>query len=569
MAYPGDAKRLATCVAVAVALVGSTMGASAARAGTWMRSSCIGPGGTAAPSEGWSSSAVSVTYGSSSSVACSLASPMFALLSGAAVPPVGAHQTLQYTPPDGSTLRGGVVGVDLLADGAGYNASGLAAVYTPAFVYDGPDVVFQCAWGLGPCGNGTNHYQGPVTLPANRGGELYVDAACSGALGYACNAGGSDGVWARARVSYANLLLTSTFAPAGRDFRGSLLSPAAHGTASLAFEASVAGGPGIYKVIVTIDGKPVYDGTPNTNGGRCAPSGVDGATGALVFNYQQPCVLAETVDLSVRTTTLRDGPHELAIAVSDAAQNVETVLRQPITINNRTEASSTLMSDPPPGPDAAPVAAPGVGPEPVYALALDLRTRALGRRVRNVWEGSAITLGGTVRSSSGGAAAGVPVALFARSALDAAPRLVAQATSDVAGKWTLRAPRGPSRTLTISYGARPQPGTAGAIRIRQTVRPTVSMEIRPLGGGLLHFTGRLRFKPLGSPPPVAYIQTRTRERRWQILGRVFRVRPSGEYEADLQGSRETLGFSYAFRTVVPGTLLFGAGVSRIRRAWVL
>ncbi len=569
MAHLFDVTRVATVAGLAaLTLAAAMVGASPVSAGYWMRSSCINPGGTAASNEGWSSLSNGGGYGSTNSVACGPGMPMFALLSTAERVPVGAHQTLVYTPPAGSTLSGGVLGVELLADGRGHDASGVAAVYTPAFVYDASNVVFQCAWGLGPCANDSNRYIGPVALPPNRGGSLYVSASCGGSPGAWCSEGGSDGVWARVRVFYANVLLTSGFAPTASDFRGSLLSGEAHGTATLSFATQVAGGPGIYKVLVSIDGKPVYDATPNTNGGRCAHVGVDGASAALVFAYQQPCPRAQTVDLKVRTTTLRDGSHELAVVVSDAAQNSQTVLRQAITVNNRTTTSSTLMSDPPgsvadPQPGAAPSAA-----DPVYALALDSRTQALARGVRNVWARSAITLRGTLRSSAGVPAAGVGVALFARSAFDVTPRVVAQATTDTNGRWTLRAPRGPSRTLTIGYGARPDPASAHAISIRQKVRPGISLAVKVLGGARLRFTGRMRIEPLGSPRPLLDIQSLNPSRIWQDVGTSFRVGPTGAYAVTFYGGEKVVGFSYAFRTVARATALYSTGTSKIRRARV-
>jgi hypothetical protein len=553
-------------------LAAATVVASPAHAGYWMRSSCINPGGSSASSEGWSGIANDVGYGSTHSVACAPGSPMFAMLSTAAWAPVGAHQTLVYTPPEGSRLSGGLIGVDLLADGRGYNASGVAVVYTPAFAYDGSNVVFQCASGLSPCANGSNHYAGPIALPANRGGSLYVSASCGGQPGGACNTGGSDGVWARVQVQYANLLLHSNFAPSGSDFSGSLLSPGAHGTASLSFIASVPGGPGIYKVTTLIDGKPVYDGTPNTNSGRCAPIGVDSATGAMVFGYQEPCVRTQTVDLTVRTTTLRDGPHELVVVVTDAAQNAQTVLRQPITVNNRTTASSTLTSDPPQvvgGAMPVPGGTTPAAPEPAYALALDTRTRRFTRGVRNVWAQSAIRLSGTLRSSSGGPApTGVPVVVFAKSAIDTTARIVARATTNKAGQWTLRAPRGPSRTLTISYGARPDPTAANAIKIRQSVRPRISLHVQVLGRGALRFTGSLHFEPLGSPRPIVDIQVFTIRQRFDPFGRSIRVSPTGTFSGKRFVELQNVGYTYAFRVVARGNALLATGSSKILRVLV-
>jgi hypothetical protein len=250
--------------------------------------------------------------------------------------------------------------------------------------------------------------------------------------------------------------------------------------------------------------------------------------------------------------------------VTDAAQNAQTVLRQPITVNNRTTASAMLTSDPPErGADPKPAAT-----AQVYALALDARTQAFARGVRTVWARSALTLSGTVRSSAGVPAAGIAVALFARSAADGAPRVVAQGTSDEAGGWTLRAPRGPSRTLMIASGARPDPASAEAIRIRQAVRPRISLRVEALGRGRLRFSGRMRFEPLGNPRPLVRIQTLNPVRRWKGLGTFLRVSPSGAYSVTLYGEPKVIGFSYAFRTVAHRTALYATGISRIRRAVV-
>ena len=62
-----------------------------------------------------------------------------------------------------------------------------------------------------------------------------------------------------------------------------------HGTANLALTASDPSGPGIFNVTVKIDGSPIYSGTPSTNGGKCVSVGTDPFSGAMIFDYQQPC----------------------------------------------------------------------------------------------------------------------------------------------------------------------------------------------------------------------------------------------------------------------------------------
>ena len=83
-----------------------------------------------------------------------------------------------------------------------------------------------------------------------------------------------------------------------------------------------------------IDGAPVYAATPDVNAGHCVPVGTDAASGALMFDWQQPCLASETVDVPVPTARQPDGHHELTVAVTDAAQNNATVFDQRITTSN-------------------------------------------------------------------------------------------------------------------------------------------------------------------------------------------------------------------------------------------
>jgi hypothetical protein len=320
---------------LAGALLAAALAPSGAQAGEWMQVSCVNPNGTSAPSDGWTSSTSgSPGYGSNNSTSCAAGSPMFAILSSDAAAPVTSSENLQYTPPDGSTLAGGSVHVSLSADGGGYNASGTAVIYTPAFKYDAGDVIFQCASGLSPCGSSTspNDFSGVVTVPANRGGDFYIAAGCGGAAGYSCDSGASNGAWALVQLQSADFLLTNGSSPGASGFAGSLLSPDATGTADVSFTATDPGGPGIYTVTAALDGHDIYAATPNNNSGHCVAVATDSASGALMFDWQQPCPTSDFLDIPVDTTGLAVGPHQLTISVTDAAQNTSTVLDQTITV---------------------------------------------------------------------------------------------------------------------------------------------------------------------------------------------------------------------------------------------
>jgi hypothetical protein len=87
-------------------------------------------------------------------------------------------------------------------------------------------------------------------------------------------------------------------------------------------------------VTAKLGSKVVWSGVPNTNGGACAPVGTDPSSQALMFDAPQPCLSTEVVDIPIPTRGFPDGSHELAVTVTDAAQNSSPVLDQSITTSN-------------------------------------------------------------------------------------------------------------------------------------------------------------------------------------------------------------------------------------------
>jgi hypothetical protein len=326
-----DVIALACTILTLTATASILAGASPAYAGSWMEVACENPNQSAAPSQGWTTFTTGGGYGSSAGTGCSPGAPMYGILSTDAGVAVGAGENLQYTPPGGSTLAGGSFDATVSTDGYGADASGVVAAYSPAFEYNG-NVFFQCAHGEELCPNGTYDYSGVISLPANRGGALYVSASCGGAGGQACDEGGNDGAWSLVDVWWANLLLSNGATPGASGVSGTLLSPNARGTQELTFDATDPGGPGVYAVTAQIDGKTLYSGTPDTNGGACVPVGT--SSGALMFDYNQPCKTSESVDLPINTTTVADGKHTLKVTVEDAAQNSSVVYDGTITTDN-------------------------------------------------------------------------------------------------------------------------------------------------------------------------------------------------------------------------------------------
>jgi hypothetical protein len=321
-----------------LALLLMALTAPVARAGEWMQVSCVNPNGTAAPFQGWTgSNDGSPEFGSNDNAACAPGSPMVANLSGEAQPaPAVTDEFLTYAPPAGSTLVGGTMNVALYGGGSGTNASAVAALHEPEFKPDAGDRFLVCAKILSPCQNGTYTWSGVVTLPPARGGNLIAAASCvSNSAGNTCSQGqDANDNFASVSIFAADLLLQNVAVPAGTGFTGTVLQPKTRGLTQLIFTAADPGGPGVYLVQVFLDGAPVYSQTPNINSGQCVPVGTDPATGALMFDYQQPCPLAESVDVPISTTGLKDGRHDLSVKVIDAAGNVTTAFDQTITTSN-------------------------------------------------------------------------------------------------------------------------------------------------------------------------------------------------------------------------------------------
>ena len=473
----GHASRaLLLALTLALGLAGGWLAASSAYAGSWMEVSCVNPNQSAAPSEGWTSFVTGGPgYGSNNGTGCAPGSPMFAILSSAAAAGVGSGENLQYTPPAGSTLIGGSVDVSMYADGGGYNASGTAVAYTPNFDYDASDVFFQCARGLEPCSNGTDDFSGVLGLPADRGGSFYIGAGCGGAAGYACDEGGSEGAWSLVRVWWANFLLSNEATPSASGLGGTLLSPNVEGTAELTLDAADPGGPGVYLVIVEIDGKTVYSGSPNSDGGKCVPVGTSG--GALMFDYGQPCPASESVDLPINTTALANGQHTLKVVVQDAAGNSAVVYDG--TISTKQPAENPLGAQPGPGTSTGSSPTPAV-PNGTTASRTARLTLGLKRRITRSYAERALRVTGRLLDGQGNPIADATLDVLQQVSGSASMVVIGHASTGANGTFTASVPGGPTRTIEIAYRAFSTDASYAAVaKIAEAVDAGVKLAVSP------------------------------------------------------------------------------------------
>ena len=331
----GNANGLRGIIGLALAtLITMAVSAQAAHAGTWMQVSCVNPDSSAAPAEGWTQSASGPSDpGAIVSTQCSPGTPMLAQLSVLSAAPPNSMELLTYQPPAGSVLTGGSVDVNMSADGFGNAGGGSAVGKSQLFEPSVGNTVWQCVAFFTTCGPSPD-FSGVVPLPNDAQGNLIAAASCASGTGTSCDQNAKNNAWALMQVVWAHLLLSSSVSPTGSGFTGSALQSPVRGTGHVVFSAAEPAGPGIYADSIAIDGQTVFSGTPNPNGGKCVPVGTDAATGALMFDYQQPCLTSEVVDAPVPTAGLPDGQHELAVTVTDAAHNSSTVLDQTITTSN-------------------------------------------------------------------------------------------------------------------------------------------------------------------------------------------------------------------------------------------
>lgn len=467
--------------ALACCLLVLALSAPSAHAGTWTLLSCRQPDGQPAPTDGWSTSATgAVGPDSGDTNSCAAGGALSAVTSGEA--PQGAYEGPEwiFTAPSGSTIAGGTITATMTSP------HGQAWLGTPNATYDAADVIANCQYNLACGQSGTLTGAFPITHIG--GSRLYAVAVCVGPYEGATTCPASEGLDAAISVSGAAVELANNASPTASGFGGTLLSPNTQGTQELTFQASDSGGPGIYLVVVQIDGKTVYSGTPDTNEGRCVPIGQSGGT--LIFDHGQPCRTSESVDVPVNTATLSNGAHTLKVTIEDAAQNASVVYDGQITTLQPSNASLGAL----PGPGAAglaQVAQPnGAGASEGARLELGLH-----RRLTRSFAKCALHVSGRLLSAQsqpiGGATLDVLQQVSGSSTLD----VIGHAKTAANGTFLARVPGGPSRTIEVAYRAFSTDTSYTVVaRIAEQVQAGIQLHVNPRttgSEGTITLTGRV------------------------------------------------------------------------------
>ena len=474
--------------------------APAAHAGEWTQVTCAQPNGQPAPIEGWVGSSYN-GYGPDSGTINTCAQSGGALTafdSSAAAEAAYTGPVWVYTAPAGSTIAGGALTVAL------YTPQGQAYAATPRDEYSASSVFVNCQFNE-PCDNATR----TVSIANPGGTQMFLGAWCVGPYEGAttCPAGSGGGVNAEIAMYAADIELQNNSTPAGTDFAGSLLEPDTSGTADLTFNAKDPEGPGVYRVTVDVDGSAVYQGTPESNGGRCASIGVD-SKGVSEFLYPQPCKREVAVDVPVNTSKLTNGKHQLKVTVQDAAGNSSTVYDSTISIANSSGAGASG------GGGAATQIGPGSplvlrgsvnGTNASDQAKLTARWSRSSRAALTSRYGVRERVTGRLTSSSGQPISGALLDVFATQAYEGAQaRLSGTGVhTGPTGAWTLTLPAGLSSTaLRFVYRSHQNDTVAAATStLSLSVHAGIALKITPRtssAGHKIFFNGVLHGVPI--PP---------------------------------------------------------------------
>ena len=360
--------------------------------------------------------------------------------------------------------------------------------------------------------------------------QIQASAVCGGGPGtsYVCpTSNAENGNSAEVDLFAGDIVLNDPTVPAVSNVAGPLVSGATlSGTASVSFDASDAGGPGIYSGTISVDGNPVVDQILDTNGGACQSLGGP-KDGLRAFDEPQPCKTALSAILTLNTAGLSPGAHSVLVSVDDASGNSATVWDGTIQVVQPTQ---------PPAPNGTPAC-------PTARMTLTVGRKTNERLIRY---GSRPTVQGQLMCAA------TPVA-DAAIALSGGG-LSAVVVTNALGGFSYRVPPGPDRTLSFSYRAYSNDVAASALaRAKIAVRPRIRVHITPnatRNGGTIKWAGTLAGGPFPSDGVSLLIEVKE-GRRWQPFDQVVAV--DGRFSYRYTFLRTTYPTTYEFRAALPAS----------------
>jgi hypothetical protein len=403
-----------------------------AAAGIYHVYSCSRPDGRLAPTDGWGTSSIGgVGPDSGDSNTCARGGSLSAVVSAQAQQNAYTGPEWIFTAPPGTRIAGGALTATLTSP------HGQAWLGSPNPTYDAADVIVNCQFNE-PCGQ-SGVFTGVFPILSPGGTSIYAIAVCVGPYEGATTCPAASGVDAAISVSAANIALTTTTAPSASAVGGSLLDDQVlDGPQNILITASDPG-PGVYEAIFQLDGRTVSSPVIDTNNGRCQNAGGT-SDGTAAFLYLQPCPSQlNSVEVPFDPAVAPEGPHDLKVLVSDAAGNTTTILDHQVVVDN-SGAYTTLLTR---------GACNGTACDDHARLSQNTRQRATFTRH---FSRSGLTLAGRLVDHAGAPIKGAQVKLLEQPSEPGAPtREVESVSTDQAGTWVFKIPRGPSRLLRVAY----------------------------------------------------------------------------------------------------------------------
>ncbi len=435
--------------------------------------------------------------------------------------------TWEFAAPAGELIRDATLWRSGNADGgSGYlfwfatpsNPPSREAI-TSESEFDGCAYIAGCTTGLGTVAEPLAK-ENKVEVPApNLGGShLYINASCSSA---SCpsSSGDEQGHAVVVYVYATDIALEEQTAPSVSNLSGELAGgEPLSGTASLFFQASDPGS-GIYRQIVSVDGK-ILESQVVEETGLCKEVPVPAEDGPA-FLSAQPCPVSANGRVSLDTTKLSNGTHQLLVEVTDAAGNATTVISKTIDVANSVSSPESLptgstidqigqtdQAAPPSSGQAAGSQSNGA-PASTHPTLAAAWLPARGARLEGAGKlrltgdfDERETVAGRLTAPGGTAITDARIEVSARESYGGASRIaLGYATTDSQGRFTFRLARqSPSEQLELSYS----PTLAGSPVVSQAlqlaVRAGVELQVSPgsvSAGGSIRLRGRI----LGAPIP--------------------------------------------------------------------
>lgn len=274
------------------------------------------------------------------------------------------------------------------------------------------------------------------------------------------------------------------------------------GVATFDFTASD-GESGVRESQLLIDGSPVLSDSyssqcPYTNFAAC------------------PRSLSDSMTWDSRAAS--NGEHRVALRLSDAAGNTQTLDDHPVLVSNPVAAGA-----PPAG---------AAGDECAATVGTQTKITVRQRRIVSAYLRSA-RLSGTLTGPGGSPVAGATVEALAKPTVGANRfSALGHATTSARGQFKLKLPPGISRTVCLRYRALPEGRYAAATAIPQQVRVGVTLAVQPgevEPNGTIFLTGRVLGGYISSAGKVVELQVLYLG-SWRVF-QTLRSQPNGEFTA--------------------------------------